>query len=158
MKKAVLIVGAGLCFCILGFAQQAKNPSATPPKSAAAGGLASALEGKIRKAWQDWKNKDRKAVSAILADDAVEVEADGRGPRDKEASLADMANMDIEKFALSDFKILPLGGSAALATYKVVLGWTAGGQKMRGALAVTEVWVKRGIEWKLLHYQETEMK
>ena len=25
-------------------------------------------------------------------------------------------------------------------------------------LAIVEVWVKRGSDWKLLHYQETEVK
>jgi ketosteroid isomerase-like protein len=119
---------------------------------------ASTIESKIRQAWQDWKDKKKDAFAAILTDEVVEVEADGKGPRGKQATLADLQSMNLQKFVLSDFKYTPLGDTAALETYKAVVDIGPAGKAMHYTLAVAEVWVKRGSDWKLLHYQETEMK
>jgi uncharacterized protein (TIGR02246 family) len=146
MSGALAIV---LTLTLIARAQQA-------PKQASS--FASSLESKIRQAWQDWKDKKKDAFAAILTDDVVEVEADGKGPRGKQATLADLQSVNIQKFALSDFKFTPLGDTAALETYKAVADIGPAGKAKQYTLAVTEVWVKRGNDWKLLHYQETEMK
>jgi len=155
MKRAALVVAIVLAFAYAVFTQRTNKPTAVGFFNQV---VASALETTIRQAWQDWKDKKKDAFAKILADDVIEVEADGRGPRDKQATLADMESMTIEKYSLSDFKFTPLGGSAALETYKAIVDLTAEGQKMHVTLAITEVWVKRGNDWKLLHYQETEIK
>jgi hypothetical protein len=62
------------------------------------------FERMIRQAWDDFKNKKEKAFASVLADDVVEVEADGRGPRDKAATLADLHTMQIDNYSLSHFK------------------------------------------------------
>ena len=146
MSGALAIV---LTLTLIAHSQQA-------PKQAS--GVASSLEAKIRQAWQNWKDKKKDAFAAILTDDVVEVEADGKGHRGKQATLADLQSMNMQKFALSDFKFTSLGDTAALATYKAVVDLTSQGKPMHFTLAVAEVWVKRGNDWKLLHYQETEMK
>jgi uncharacterized protein (TIGR02246 family) len=149
MKRTFGVLSIVLVLTLTVHAGQAPKPSP---------GAASSLENKIRQGWQDWKDKKKDAFAAILTDEVVEVEADGKGPRGKQATLADMQNMNIQKFALSDFKFTPLGDTAALDTYKAVVDLTAEGKQMHFTLAVAEVWVKRGNDWKLLHYQETEMK
>jgi ketosteroid isomerase-like protein len=149
MKRTFGILAIVLVLTLTAYAGQAPKQSPS---------VASSLENKIRQAWQDWKDKKKDAFAAILTDEVVEVEADGKGPRGKQATLADLQNINIQKFALSDFKFTPLGDTAALETYKAVVDLTTEGKQMHFTLAVAEVWVKRGTDWKLLHYQETEMK
>jgi hypothetical protein len=150
MRRTCLAFVLVLNLTLSGLAQQA-------PKEGLPG-LAVALEIKIRQAWQAWKDKKSDAFAAILTDEVIEVEADGKGPRGKQATLADLQSMNMQNFALSDFKFTPLGNTAALETYKAVVDFTAEGKQRRFTLAVAEVWVKRGNDWKLLHYQETEIK
>src|SRR5882724_2586651 len=114
------------------------------------------LQTKIEQAWMDWVRKERKGVDQILADDAIEIWADGSGPHDKKATLDGMESMNIEMYVLSDFKFVPLGDGAELARYRAAVQFHGSPEKYN--LAVSEVWQKRGAEWKLVHYQETEVK
>ena len=155
MKRTALTVVLFLALSSLGYAQQS-NESAGMSRSHQS--IASALESMIRQAWQDYKDKNKKAFAKILADDVIQVEDNGRGPRDKKAILGDIERVDIHKYLLSDFKFTPLGAGAAMETYKAEVDFTAEGQKMHVVVAIVEVWVKRGNDWKLLHYQETEVK
>lgn len=155
MKRTGLTVLLVLALSWVAFAQQ---PNKSAGMRRANQSTASALEGLIRQAWQYWKDKNKEAFAKIVADDVIQVEDNGRGPRDKQATLADMESEDIHKYLLSDFKFTPLGAGAALETYKAVVDATAEGQKMHVAVAIVEVWIKRGNGWKLLHYQETEVK
>ena len=132
-------------------AQQSK-----PPVAMSKSAQAPALQAKIEQAWKDWVKKDRQAVDRILADDAVEIWADGKGPRGKKSTLDGMAGMNIEKYALSDFKFTPLGEKVELATYRATVRFHGAAQPDN--VDVSEVWVKRGSEWKIVHYQETEIK
>src|SRR4051812_13750140 len=89
-------------------------------KPAAAKGrtVAAPDQAKIEKAWADWEKKDAKSVGNILADDAIEIWADGKGPHDKKSTLDGMQSMNMEKYALSDFKFTSLGEKAELADYR----------------------------------------
>ena len=152
MKR--LLVGIAMLLFVSGVAaaQQAKPKDSASAKSA----HSSALQGKIEQAWKDWVKKDEKAVGGILADDAVEIWADGKGPHDKKSTLDGMKSMNLEKYTLSEFKIVPLAATAQLAQYHADVQFKGAPQPYK--LVVTEVWQKRGAEWKLVHYQETEVR
>src|SRR5579864_6567904 len=45
--------------------------------------LKAMFEGKIKTEWEALKNRDRKGYGALLADDYIGVEVDGRGERNK---------------------------------------------------------------------------
>ena len=94
-------------------------------------------------------------MGSILADDAIEIWADGKGPHDKKSTLDGMKSMNIEKYTLSDFKFKPLG-ETELAGYRANVKFEGVAQEYK--MVVSEVWQKRGSEWKLVHYQETEIK
>jgi ketosteroid isomerase-like protein len=132
--------------------------AAAQGKSAAAKGKSAAApnQATIEKAWADFEKKDAAAVGGILADDAIEIWADGKGPHDKKSTLEGMHSMNIEKYSLSDFKFAPLGGRVELADYRANVKFKGAAQEYK--LIVAEVWEKRGSEWKLVHYQETEVK
>src|SRR3954464_1435057 len=146
MKRLICVLAVLSCFA----AAQGKSAVAKP-KSAAAPNQAT-----IEKAWVDFEKKDAAAVGSILADDAVEIWADGKGPHDKKSTLDGMKSMNIEKYALSDFKFAPLGDKAALADYRANVKFKGAAQEYK--LVVAEVWHKYGGQWKLVHYQETEIK
>ena len=152
MKRLLFAVSVLFFVCCFAAAQDTKPKGAAGAKSAAA----PALQGKIEQAWKDWVKKDEKAVGNVLADDAVEIWADGKGPHDKKATLDGMKSMNLEKYELSDFKIVPLGAMAQLARYRADVQFRGAPQPYK--LVVSEVWQKRGVEWKLVHYQETEVK
>jgi hypothetical protein len=132
--------------------------AAAQGKSAAAKGKSAAApnQATIEKAWADFEKKDAAAVGSILADDAIEIWADGKGPHDKKSTLEGMHSMNIEKYLLSDFKFRPLGDKAALADYRANVKFKGDAKEYK--LLVSEVWQKRGADWKLVHYQETEVK
>jgi hypothetical protein len=110
----------------------------------------------IEKAWADFQKKDAAGVSSVVSDDFIEIWADGSGVHDKKSTLAGMQAMNMEKYSLSDFKFRPLGDKATLADYRANVKFKGDAKEYK--LLVSEVWQKRGAEWKLVHYQETEVK
>jgi hypothetical protein len=120
--------------------------------------LQSMLERREKQGWEAFKNKDRNGFSAIAADDYTAVIADGNGERDLNGTLDSMKEITINSYTLSDFKLTSMGASAALLRYKASANYTIGTQPISGKLAVSDIWVKRGSQWKSLRYQETEMK
>src|SRR4051812_8178310 len=149
MKRFVCVVLFALLACCFAPAQG---------KSAAAKGKSSGApnQAAIEKAWADFEKKDAAAVGSILADDAIEIWADGKGPHDKKSTLDGMKSMNIEKYGLSDFKFTPVGEKVELADYRANVKFKGAAQEYK--LVVSEVWQKRGGGWKLVHYQETEVK
>lgn len=152
-------LGVILCFLwvvlpAIAFAQQKKE--ATPARPGAA--LSSALEAKVRQAWQDYKNKKKEAFAAILTDDFTTVEEDGSGLRDKKSEVDEIDQFNIAKYTLSDFSVKPIGAEGALVTYKAEYSGTAGGQPVNDKVVTGEVWVKRGRDWKCLHVQMTRIQ
>src|SRR3954470_8820944 len=140
MKRLICALVLLSCFA----AAQGKS-AAAKVKTAAAPNQAT-----IEKAWADFEKKDGAAVSGILADDAVEIWADGKGPHDKKSTLDGMQSMNMEKYALSDFKFTSLGEKAELADYRANVKFKGAAQEYK--LVVSEVWQKRGGDWKLVHY------
>jgi hypothetical protein len=145
MKRLICVLAVLSCIA----AAQGKS-AATKVKSAAPN------QATIEKAWVDFEKKDAAAVGSILADDAIEIWADGKGAHDKKSTLDGMKSMNIEKYTLSDFKFTPLGEKVELADYRATVKFKGAAQEYK--LLVSEVWQKRGSAWKLVHYQETEVK
>ena len=146
MKRLICVLAVLSCFA----AAQSKSAVAKAKSTAAPN------QATIEKAWVDFEEKDAAAVGSILADDAIEIWADGKGPHDKKSTLDGMRAMNIEKYALSDFKFTPLGEKVELADYRANVKFKGAAQEDK--LVVSEVWQKHGNDWKLVHYQETEVK
>src|SRR5512140_1923961 len=130
----------------------AQGSSSKPAKKAAASG-ASSLQATIEKlekdGWEAFKNQDDKAYIALCAPDYTAVIADNKPPRDAKAAAGVSHQIVVHKYELSDFKVTSLGPDAALATYTSAVNATFGtGQPQSFTLAVTDVWVKRGGQWK----------
>ena len=110
--KTTLITVAVAVLLMLGIASaQQKTHAATSTSEA------SVLEGKVRKAWEDFKTKNKAGFAADLAEDFHEVEDDGDGLRDKKTEVAEIDQFDMTEYILHDFHVTPIGSSGALVDY-----------------------------------------
>jgi hypothetical protein len=121
-------------------------------------GLKAIFEAKIKAEWEAVKNKDKKAYAELLADDYQGVEVDGQGERTKVQALNELANGNVSNYTLWGYKLIPLGPDAAFAIYEVTLQFPPRSAVRISRVYITELWVKRGGQWKELHYQETHVK
>lgn len=116
------------------------------------------LEAKVRKAWEDIKNKNKDAFAAILTEDFRIVDEDGLGFRDKKSDVDEIDQLNIEKYTLSSFTIKPIGESGDLVTYVAEYSGTYSGQAMQAKEVFGEVWVRNGTQWKCQYVQGTNVK
>jgi len=116
------------------------------------------FQAKIKQEWDALKNKDKKAYGALLADDYEGVEIDGRGERTKLQAIAEMAATNVFNYTVWGYKLIPLGPDAAFVIYEVTMQFPPKSVVRFSRIYITELWVKRGGEWKELHYQETHVK
>jgi hypothetical protein len=151
MKMSLLI--AAICVAIV-TAVSAQEMKPTTPATPSA----SALEAKVRKSWEQFKNKDKAGFAAGLAEGYRAVEDDGDGARDAKAEVAEIDDFVLSQYTLTGFHITSLSASAALVTYTAEYSGTASGQPVHDKIAIAEVWVKRGSDWKELYSQDTKVK
>ncbi len=116
------------------------------------------FDAKIRAEWEALKNKDKKSYAELLADDYQAVEVDGKGERNKIQSVNDLDEENISNYTLWGYKLIPLGPDAALAIYESTIQFPPTAQIRYSRVYISELWVKRGGQWKELHYQETRVK
>ncbi|MGA9901186.1 MAG: nuclear transport factor 2 family protein, partial [Terriglobales bacterium] len=112
----------------------------------------------IKLEWEALKNKDKKAYGALLADDYQGVEIDARGERNKIQSVNDLDEENVFNYTLWGYKFFPLGPDAALIIYESTMQFPPKAQIRFSRVYISEIWVKRAGEWKILHYQETRVK
>jgi Domain of unknown function (DUF4440) len=144
----------------------AQNPAASPkmgesrPSSSvsADSSLKDMFEAKIKVEWEAIKNKDKKAYGDLLADDYEGVEVDGRGERNKIQAVNEMAEQNVFSYTLWGMKLVPLGPDAAFVIYESTMQFPPKAQVRYSRVYITELWMKRGGQWKEVHYQETHVK
>jgi Domain of unknown function (DUF4440) len=173
LKPRCLLCGGTVRYCLLvafiagltslALAQQPAAPSPAhegqPSSSVSAdSGMKDMFESKIKAEWEALKNKDKNAYAELLADDYQGVEVDGKGERDKLQALNELAESNVFNYTLWGYKFTPLGSDAAFVIYEVTMQFPPRSQIRLSRVYVTELWVKRGGEWKELHYQETHVK
>lgn len=116
------------------------------------------FEGKVKAEWEAIKNKDKKAYADLLADDYQGVEVDGKGERTKIQALNELGEGNVARYTLWGFKLIPLSADAAFVIYEVTEQFPPKSVVRYSRVYIGEVWVKRGEQWKELHYQETHVK
>ena len=142
------------------FASAPAQDSKAPAKGASNhdSSIASALETKIRKSWEDYKKRDKRAFTASLAPDFAEVTNDAEGIFGKDTELSEMDQFALTKFDLKDFKLRHAGHDSALVTYTSEYSGTYAGSPVQMKAVYGEVWVRSGNDWKQLWVQETKVK
>jgi hypothetical protein len=120
--------------------------------------LKAVFESKIKAEWEALKKKDKKAYGDLLADDFQGVEVDGKGERTRIQAMNEVAEENVYNYTLWGFKLIPLGPDAAFVIYEVTMQFPPKSVVRYSRVYISELWVKRGGEWKELHYQETHVK
>jgi hypothetical protein len=156
--KSLLISIACLLLFNTCFAQAQKKPISAKAASGSHSSLAAVLESKTRKAWEDYKNRKKEAFAAILAPGFSEVTNEADGIFGKDTELSEMDHFALAKYDLKDFKVRPLGNSAALVTYNAEYSGSYDNSPVNIKTVYGEVWTKIGGGWKLLWTQETKLK
>jgi hypothetical protein len=139
-------------------AQEQKKSAPATPASHEDASAVKVLEAKIRKAWEDYKNRNKEAFAAILANGFAEVTNDADGIFGKEAELAEMDQFNLLHYELRDFKLRPVGNGGAVMTYTAEYSGTYANAPIQMKAIYGEVWLKVGRDWKLLWVQETKLK
>lgn len=114
-----------------------------------------ALEAKVRKVWEDFKNKNKESLGAALADDLRVVEEGTSGFGDKRTDVASVDELELISYTLKDFIVKSLGPRTSLVTYRAHYESKSGGQIAKADSIFGEVWIREGNDWKVLYEQET---
>jgi hypothetical protein len=159
-NRFVFILAAGLsCFA---WAQQPAAPTqfgqGPPAKITANSTQQEIFQAKIKEEWEAIKNKDKKAYGEPLADDYQGVEVDGRGERNKLQAINEMPESNVFNYTLWGFKLIPLEPNGAFVIYESTIQFPPKSQVRYSRIYITELWMKRGGQWKEVHYQETHVK
>jgi hypothetical protein len=156
MSKILISVA---CLLILASASaQQKKSNTAKTKSAETSSLAATLEPKVRKSWEDYKNRNKEAFAASLASNFAEVTDGADGIFGKDTELSEMDHFNLAKYELKDFKVTSIGGTGALVTYTAEYSGSYDNTPLKMKTVYGEVWVKSGADWKQLWVQETKIK
>lgn len=118
------------------------NASASPTAAEASNPI-----DKEKKVWEELKSKEYAAFATDLADEFIEVEANGVFT--KAASLEGIKQMDASKYTLSDWKETKIDADASIVTYHVK---SADGKEEENH---STIWAKRGERWWAFLHQGT---
>jgi len=134
------------------------KPGGNAPSADGDAALKAMLEAKIKAEWEAIKNKDKKAYGTLLADEYQGVEEDGRGERNKLQAINELVDTNVFTYTLWGLKVTSLGPDAAFVVYEVTMQFPPKSQVRYSRVYIGALWVKRGGDWKELHYQETHVK
>jgi ketosteroid isomerase-like protein len=155
---AILLLASPFLTAQTGNTKAVKTISSTAKHASAAPDVKELLESKIKTEWDAFKNRDKKAYSALLADDFLAIEDDGQGTRSKYAAASEVDRSVVSTYSLFAVKVIPLAPDAAFVTYEVTLQFPPKSAVRLKRVYVSELWLKRGGEWKARQYQETPVR
>lgn len=120
--------------------------------------LSDMFQQKIRAEWDAIQKKDKKAYGDLLADDYEGVEVDGRGERNKIQAINELVDTNVSNYILYGFSLLPAGPDGDLVIYESTMQFPPKSVVRFSRIYISELWLKRNGEWKIVHYQETHVK
>jgi hypothetical protein len=134
-------------------------PAATPAAKSSVSPAAKAAEATTgpdpmaneKLVWNAIKSKNYDAFAAMLAPEAIEVEADG--VYDKSASVKGVSMFDASKAQLSDWKNVKFDSDAALVTYLVTIPGAKPPKERHST-----IWVNRSGKWLALYHHGTPVE
>lgn len=136
---------------------KASAPAAATPKADAEAkpdAATDALMAVETKAWDAWKNRDAKAMEALMTSNFTYVGSSGRF--DKAGSLKTWSEPKCEglAYSLSEPKSVAVTSDVALVTYKADVKGTCDGKPQPPAVWVASFNKKEGDTWKNAHYMD----
>ncbi len=152
MKKTLIAV-AVLLLALASAATAQEKQQAVKSKSGAL-----PIEAQVRKLWQNFKNKDKAGLAALLDDGFRQFEEGTSSFGDKKTEVNAVDEYELTSYTLSDFTVKSLGPNSALVTYIAQYEGKSGGETQKAKSVFGEVWTRTGSGWKALYMQETYVK
>lgn len=116
------------------------------------------VEGEIialeKRAFEAWKNKDKRFFEAHMAEDGQYLDPDGVGGKAQYVKVIIDNNCTVNSYALDKTKVMMLSAETALLTYKYTYDIVCAGKPEAGLLWASTVYVKRGGKWFIAFHQE----
>jgi uncharacterized protein (TIGR02246 family) len=158
-----------LCSCVavvlpvVVFAQQPAavdkaSSTTTSQNTTAQTKLAGLLEANVRAAWDAFKKKDKNAYAEFLTDDFQAVESDGDGERAKLHVLREVEHCMYTDYLLQMFQVQELGPDYAFVTYESSMQFPRTSPLHFRRVFISELWTQREGKWKMMRYQETQVR
>jgi Domain of unknown function (DUF4440) len=116
-----------------------------------------AAEARSRKIWADFKDRNKTALAATLADGFRALE-EGADFTDAKGYLSGLDDFQLRSYDLTDYRAIPLGRDSILINYHARYEGISGGETSQGNAGFSEVWVRRDGSWKIQYLQETYVK
>src|SRR5580692_8832516 len=98
------------------------------------------------------------ASAEFLTDDFQAVESDGDGERAKLHVLREVEHCMYIDYMLQLFQVQPLGPDYAFVTYESSMQFPRTSTLRFRRVFVGELWTRREGKWKMMRYQETQVR
>jgi RNA polymerase sigma factor (sigma-70 family) len=151
---SVAVLGGGLSRLGQPTAASDRREPGNAVEHANAEGQLATLLALEKRGWEATRKKDVGSLRQLWAEDFVAILSDGSRLTRDEFCLV-LPFFEIERYSLSDVRLLSLGPDAALLTYTVESETTILGEPQKGPGRIASTWVRRNGEWRNLFYQET---
>jgi hypothetical protein len=160
MKKILLLVSALILTgaCTAPSTNEPAKPADTPAEKKTAPAATQAdAEANEKAIWDALQKKDYDAFNKMLAEDQMEVAAEG--VNDKAASTAMVKDFEPTEVALSDWRFLSIDKDSYLVVYNATVKAKYKGKDLPPQSGrASSVWVNRGGKWLAVFHQECEVK
>jgi uncharacterized protein (TIGR02246 family) len=156
--SCVALVLLGIAFAQQPAAADEASATTTSQNTTAQTKLADLLEAKVRAAWDAFKKKDKNAYAEFLTDDFQAVESDGDGERAKLHVLREVEHCMFTDYTLQMFQVQPLGPDYAFVTYESSMQFPRTSTLHFRRVFVGELWTQHEGKWKMMRYQETQVR
>ena len=131
--------------------------AAQPPAPAASPSVEEQLIDTEKQTWVLYGKKDARGLSELVSDDFYNIYADGTVV-DKKQWLADMKDLTVDNYSLSDFKVVRLSEDAAIVVYKARAKGAFKDKKIESQVVVTSAWARREGRWLNVFYRENVLE
>jgi len=107
-----------------------------------------------QKAFEAWKNKDRKFFEEHMYEAGQYLDADGVGGKAQYVKAIIDNDCTVSSYSLDNTRVTMLGEDVALLTYRYANDVVCGGKPEASPLWASTVYVKRGGKWLIAFHQE----
>jgi hypothetical protein len=133
--------------------QNAKEAPMAEEKSFQTAAWTQAIYARLQTQWEAWKNRDAASNDAVIHAD-FEAYCPDSTRRSGKPTAQQMANEPISGYALSQLRVVPVGGDVALVTYFAEIETP---DSVHHHMAAGEFWTLREGEWFIRGFSGTLM-
>jgi uncharacterized protein (TIGR02246 family) len=107
-----------------------------------------------KRAFEAWKNKDRKFFEEHMSEAGQYLDPDGVGVKAQYVKAIINNNCTVNSYSLDNSKVTMLSKDVALLTYRYAQDVVCGGKPEASPLWASTVYVKRDGKWLIAFHQE----